>query len=1101
MTPSPKPHDELSQLAETSGWAHGLAMRLVGDVHLAEDIVQEAMLASLERPDAAVSRSAWFAGAIKNLALQKVRKRSRSARRDREASREEALPAASDSAARLEQQEILIGCLLALDEPFRGTLIARYVDGLAPRKIAEREGTPIATVNSRLARGLERLREQLTLRHGGDKTRWMAAMAPLLQPPPVMKGPVFLGALLMKKSIVACLFLLLVPFAWYLSGQSQAVELPALVGEQSEVLVLAPQSPSPAEELPVVVALPERAEVPDEPEVVATVTDEDLAGTAFRSVLLVDDFAREPLDGAEVWLLPQSTIFRDYTPSKGLEVMRNMPNGLRELCMQSGRRYVTDAEGRVDLPVLEEPSQLYARHGDLHCLGEPFVENADSVIVLAQDRAIRVRVVDDLGKAVAGVPVGLVNQSAEFSYNLAQALTQGSAECEPYAELLHWQSSFTDSPSMAVALDFPLAEAVSVPIRPSEWPEGDVVLQLPAVGSVLLRVKSADRNVRLKGLMSSLARTLEGAPAWAAGSGVLRAVLEDSDLRFWPVGVGVQLTASVWPEDAMQPEELVFDGPLVQGEQREVTLTLGGRTLTLTGRILNPDGSPYQKKKLFADLGDGWMTVIVEASEDGVIELEVIETENRKLAGPVTFLTSPPEQQMVSSAPVASSPSDNAVDLGTLRLQLPVPIVDDGALAGRVVDLAGTPIPDVTVQWVKPLEGETGDGTWRNTGRAYGRTAKDGTFHIPDFFEDEDDTLQAVGHGSLFHSPLALEQLGRGTDGELLLVMQPGAQLTGKVSFDAGVKPEAIEVSIWNQAAGAAPRSTDIYGWIRTAPRPDGVFRFDAVAPGRYTLLAGTGARHDNMALVEDLDLYLGENSPAAVNPIEMKGLFRTLDLVVVNEQGASVIANLYGFRQGQRDGKQVSLGPESLGNTRTHPIQIGSAPLDALILNKNGYFPVLVDPVNPPSKVVMVRGLQVTTRWGGPVAITDLPGKVEFQMIPADAPEPANRAEQYLRIWSPGRASFSEQGHADSRVRKPGMYQLLLSISYEYKPGYYLERAVELGTPLLFRVRKDGEEIQLDIPEAPLNATVAWIRERFDADVRAGQIPPDLQFGETAER
>ena len=59
-----------------------------------------------------------------------------------------------DAAERLHLHRRLAKAVLALDEPYRSTLVLRFFDDLAPREIARRQGLPAATVRKRLSRGV-----------------------------------------------------------------------------------------------------------------------------------------------------------------------------------------------------------------------------------------------------------------------------------------------------------------------------------------------------------------------------------------------------------------------------------------------------------------------------------------------------------------------------------------------------------------------------------------------------------------------------------------------------------------------------------------------------------------------------------------------------------------------------------------------------------------------------------------------------------------------------------------------------------------------------------------------------------------------------------
>ena len=172
MSPSPE------RLLAESRWLEALARHVVGDRALAQDLVQDVWVASLEQPpDLVRDPRSWLAATLRN-ALRRER-RSASARRTREAAvaRHELQPA-TDVVARAEAQRVLVESVLALDEPWRSTVLWHYFDGLSCADIARNEGQSASTVRNRLARALELLRERLE--RTGEQGQGLAAIAPLV---------------------------------------------------------------------------------------------------------------------------------------------------------------------------------------------------------------------------------------------------------------------------------------------------------------------------------------------------------------------------------------------------------------------------------------------------------------------------------------------------------------------------------------------------------------------------------------------------------------------------------------------------------------------------------------------------------------------------------------------------------------------------------------------------------------------------------------------------------------------------------------------------------------------------------------------------------
>jgi RNA polymerase sigma-70 factor (ECF subfamily) len=179
MMPEPVASPSLEVLLAHEDFVRGLARALVLDASSAEDVAQETWLAAVEHPPrTADAPRSWLARVARNLANQLRRRETRRARREAGAAKAERLPSADEIVAREEMRRRVLERVLALEEPYRSTVLLRYFEGLPPREIARRMGVPVATVRTRIGRALERLRERLD-REYGDRRSWIVALAPL----------------------------------------------------------------------------------------------------------------------------------------------------------------------------------------------------------------------------------------------------------------------------------------------------------------------------------------------------------------------------------------------------------------------------------------------------------------------------------------------------------------------------------------------------------------------------------------------------------------------------------------------------------------------------------------------------------------------------------------------------------------------------------------------------------------------------------------------------------------------------------------------------------------------------------------------------------
>jgi RNA polymerase sigma-70 factor (ECF subfamily) len=170
----------LDAIRAENAWLRRLAGALTRDDVLAEDAVQETWLARLLHPPAEGSPG-WLRVVLGNAVRKRARGDSRRQGREREAQAlaGASVPDAHELAVRLEAQRLVAELVLALDEPYRSTVLFRYYEGLAPGEIARRQGIPAGTVRWRLKTGLDRVRAGLDEKYATPR-RWGALLLPLV---------------------------------------------------------------------------------------------------------------------------------------------------------------------------------------------------------------------------------------------------------------------------------------------------------------------------------------------------------------------------------------------------------------------------------------------------------------------------------------------------------------------------------------------------------------------------------------------------------------------------------------------------------------------------------------------------------------------------------------------------------------------------------------------------------------------------------------------------------------------------------------------------------------------------------------------------------
>ena len=137
--------------------AHRAAYLVVGDAAAAEDIAQEAFLAAIRRPRPLRPPAPVRALAAPDRGQPRDRLRPGAGAARRERARRDARGARAAPAPDAISDELL-AALAELGPEHRAVVVLRYVLEYTPGEIGEMLGLPRGTVNSRLRRGLDRLR-------------------------------------------------------------------------------------------------------------------------------------------------------------------------------------------------------------------------------------------------------------------------------------------------------------------------------------------------------------------------------------------------------------------------------------------------------------------------------------------------------------------------------------------------------------------------------------------------------------------------------------------------------------------------------------------------------------------------------------------------------------------------------------------------------------------------------------------------------------------------------------------------------------------------------------------------------------------------------
>nr|MDH3092072.1 RNA polymerase sigma factor SigW [Bacillus velezensis]MDH3097995.1 RNA polymerase sigma factor SigW [Bacillus velezensis]WGE00532.1 RNA polymerase sigma factor SigW [Bacillus velezensis] len=151
-----------------------LCYRMLGNVHEAEDIAQEAFIRAYVNIDSFdINRkfSTWLYRIATNLTIDRIRKKKPDYYLDAEVAGAEGLTMYSQIAAdgvlpedavlSLELSDTIQKKILKAPDKYRTVIVLKYIDELSLIEIGEILNIPVGTVKTRIHRGREALRKQL----------------------------------------------------------------------------------------------------------------------------------------------------------------------------------------------------------------------------------------------------------------------------------------------------------------------------------------------------------------------------------------------------------------------------------------------------------------------------------------------------------------------------------------------------------------------------------------------------------------------------------------------------------------------------------------------------------------------------------------------------------------------------------------------------------------------------------------------------------------------------------------------------------------------------------------------------------------------------
>lgn len=800
-------HDLLEkELRSSVRWARALALALVHDGDEADDLVQETWTTAVRhRPSLREPLRPWLGTVLRHLAATSYRLGLR--RRKREERVEELrvpTESAEDHLLQVENMARLGRFLKELDEPYRQTLVMRFLEERSSRQIACTMEIPEGTVRWRIKEGLARLRKRMDDEHEGERNRWRRALLPWL--PAERKPP---GLFPVGRRTVFALASAFALVALWVSFRGRVPELKSH-SRFSQKTTLASQ--------PTQGSANRDVSLPRGPKTTA------LAPSPLQEIRgCITEAGGGPIPGAEIQIIPSYGTFGATKHTRAQE------DGCYGLHITPGH-----------FIFLVKASGYASEAGTLHKTQELIRELNQTLLPGA---TIFGKVLAGDGKPAMGVEV-----SAYVSGNFGEQLIETSQSRE------NGEFEIRDLRAGATRIEAHLGEWVGTTLVTTTSGERmgspDLVLRLGVtVGGVvlgpdLLPVVKAHLWLRSEVGLHTLIRP-QARETYADGLFVMKGLIAGQYLLTAqaPGYLTLRRSLNLSAEGHSQTIKLVLQR-LDAGQGREMrgfasehapdsSTPVQGKTAWLHGLVRWTDGSPAPSMGLdvfAANEVDNFR--FVKADGEGRFRLgpfhpgPVRVTATRRASGELDTRFSSPIMTFLLKANENRGP-----------VELRIPLVG-APIAGRVRTSEGNPIPGAEVR-----SNFCFDGRCLHYSKVLAVTGGDGRFRVEDLPQSK---------GTLFiHHPAYAESVSdpvASGDTSLEIVLHPGISLSGMVRHQGTASEAKVSLFIHESypvASGlgkTVPSSPTLVHATRhlmqETSRVSGGFTFQRIRPGNYTVLA-----------------------------------------------------------------------------------------------------------------------------------------------------------------------------------------------------------------------------------------------------------------------
>jgi hypothetical protein len=431
-----------------------------------------------------------------------------------------------------------------------------------------------------------------------------------------------------------------------------------------------------------------------------------------------------PVAGATVHYQPPDFDWQKLTPERTRE-LQALGKDTEQLLRSIGRESLTDSEGRCRVPLGKHGTQVVARSGELY--GQAYVhgKQQDVVLVLRNDRTLRILAVDERGRPAVDIQL-LVERTA--SGKDASRWLWGPTDGRGRYEQVHVQTLVqNDASGLAQVSALPAGGAGPSVAFDLTAPPPEVVVHLGPTGSVLVRV--------LDGTGQPLDPAFLGSPqVRIAGFDKRPETSEQQSDGFNRQHCGATIDPhgiARFPYVALGRYLIVrrdhsstkgFDGPSVAQPQVEVTLQDSADGALFIGTLLDASGAPFANRKfsISARMRGGMSSREERTDDRGRLRCYL---DTHVIADHVALTLGTPQLERDNPLSVELPPRKVQAginDLGEVRL-LPQVVL----LAGRLVCDAG-----VDVQQVYMNVERRQDQRWTQEWQLRPEWKADGTFMV-----------------------------------------------------------------------------------------------------------------------------------------------------------------------------------------------------------------------------------------------------------------------------------------------------------------------------------------------------------------------------------